>query len=61
MITRADAEPLCHTCPVCGADDVRLTMSTLTGAYCHCARCGHVWHDDAQVRRSEAVTHESEE
>lgn len=34
----------CYTCPNCGATDVRASVQTLSGTYCQCPKCRHVWH-----------------
>ena len=34
-------------CPKCGdGSDVTYTAETLTGSYCRCSVCGHLWHID---------------
>jgi hypothetical protein len=40
------------SCPACDARSVERTLGTLTGAYCRCTTCGHLWHAE---RRSGAA------
>jgi len=37
-------------CPACDARSVERTLGTLTGAYCRCTTCGHLWHAERRSR-----------
>jgi uncharacterized Zn finger protein len=41
-----DVQQLDLACPDCGGGSVGQTLSTLSGAYCRCFSCGHLWHVD---------------
>ena len=46
------------TCPMCRNRPVECTVASLSGAYCRCPACGHMWHHEGRdpARRSDRPT-----